>query len=100
MANLGNSPLVRFGIITDIHFSSKEKSAAARTTAADLRSCLDCWQRNKIDFLLQLGDLIKGSETHKHQEPYTTSSATTASPSPVRSLWHISVCKLPFIRLP
>ena len=68
MASPDQSHLVRFGIITDIHFSSESESAAAQVTAAELRACMNCWQRNDVDFLLQLGDLIKGSETHKQEE--------------------------------
>ncbi len=68
MAGSDNSPLVRFGIITDIHFSSDSEPAAAQANAAELRAALDCWKHNDVDFLLQLGDLIKGSDTYKNEE--------------------------------
>jgi 3',5'-cyclic AMP phosphodiesterase CpdA len=68
MASPDQSHFVRFGIITDIHFSSESEAAAARVTAAELRGCINCWQRNDVDFLLQLGDLIKGSDAHKDEE--------------------------------
>ena len=68
MVHSVNSHLVRFGIITDIHFSSDSEPAAAQATAAELQARLDYWQHNDVDFLLQLGDLIKGSENHKHEE--------------------------------
>jgi manganese-dependent ADP-ribose/CDP-alcohol diphosphatase len=68
-----NSPLVRFGIITDIHFSTENKTAAA-ATAAELRTCIECWQGHHVDFLLQLGDLINGSDTHKREELQQVSS--------------------------
>jgi manganese-dependent ADP-ribose/CDP-alcohol diphosphatase len=68
MTSAQKSHLVRFGVITDIHFSSDSEPAAAQATAAELRTALDCWQHNDVDFLLQLGDLIKGSDAHKHKE--------------------------------
>ncbi|MEI6756215.1 MAG: metallophosphoesterase [Chlorobium sp.] len=69
MPHSGNSNIVRFGIITDIHFSTKQNGAAtAKETAAALRSCLDCWRQSEVDFVVQLGDLIKGSDHHKEEE--------------------------------
>lgn len=84
MLRSANNQTLRFGLITDIHFSSEEESAAAMITAADLRSCLECWQRNKIDFLLQLGDLIKGSERYKHEEFHQIDSLLKAYPGIIR----------------
>ena len=68
MASSCNHTLVRFGIITDIHFSTENEPAAAAKTAADLSACLDYLQRHDIDFLLQLGDQIKGSDCYKNEE--------------------------------
>ncbi len=68
MSNSQNTSILRIGIITDIHFSTTTEPAAAMTTAADLRSCLENCSNNRVDFLLQLGDLIKGSEEHNQDE--------------------------------
>jgi len=68
MANPDNGHPVRFGIITDIHFSTGNETAAAHLAAADLRNCIEGWKRKKIGLLLQLGDLIQGSEAHKQEE--------------------------------
>ena len=65
MVSSDNHKLLRFGIITDIHFSTENEPAAATKTAADLCACVDCWQRNDVDFLMQFGDQIKGSSSHK-----------------------------------
>jgi manganese-dependent ADP-ribose/CDP-alcohol diphosphatase len=62
MAKEKESHFIRFGIITDIHFASN--SAAA----SELRNCMDWWKRKKVDFLLQLGDLIQGSDRQKEEE--------------------------------
>ena len=84
MASSGKSHPLRFGIITDIHFLSENEAAAAQATAAELQNCLNCWQRNNVDFLLQLGDLIKGSDTHKHDEFRQISSILKSFPGPIR----------------
>ncbi len=68
MAGSANSNPLRFGIITDIHFSAESETAAAEATAAELRACMECWKGHNVDFLLQLGDLIKGSDAFKHEE--------------------------------
>jgi calcineurin-like phosphoesterase family protein len=64
MVSPDNHTLLRFGIITDIHFSVESADAAA----VELRSCLDYWKRHDVDVLLQLGDLVKGSKMHKEDE--------------------------------
>jgi len=84
MVHSVNSHLVRFGIITDIHFSADSEPAAAMATAAELRACMACWKRNHVDFLLQLGDLIKGSEPHKHEEFRQISSILKPFPGAIR----------------
>ncbi len=60
----GNNPLLRIGLITDIHCSAESWPAAS----AELRLCLDCWRDNDVDVVMQLGDLIQGSEMHKGDE--------------------------------
>ncbi len=68
MPHSDSSHPLRFGVITDIHFSTENETAAAEATAAELLACMKCWQKHHVDFLLQLGDLIKGSDTFKHEE--------------------------------
>ena len=84
MASSCNHTLVRFGIITDIHFSTENEPAAAVKTAADLGACLDCWQRHEVDFLLQLGDQIMGSDRHKEEEFRQVSSMLNTFPGTIR----------------
>jgi manganese-dependent ADP-ribose/CDP-alcohol diphosphatase len=57
-------PLLRFGIITDIHFSL-EKSVAAKE---ELRRCLDAWHRRDVDLLLQLGDVVNGEKSAEGED--------------------------------
>ena len=58
---------IRFGLVTDIHLPAASEPAAA-LAAAGLRECLSTITRQKVDFLLQLGDLIKGSDAGKQEE--------------------------------
>ena len=86
MASSGKSHPLRFGIITDIHFSAENEPAAAAKTAADLSACLECWQRNKVDFLMQLGDQIMGSDRHKEEEFRQVSSILNTFPG---TIYHV-----------
>ena len=86
MASSCNHTLIRFGIITDIHFSTENEPAAAAKTAADLSACLECWQRNKVDFLMQLGDQIMGSDRHKEEEFRQVSSILNTFPG---TIYHV-----------
>lgn len=74
MSSSQNTPVLRFGIITDIHFSTTTEPAAAIKTAADLSAWLKLCNTNNVDFLLQLGDLIKGSDEHNREELRQVSS--------------------------
>ena len=74
MSSSQNTPVLRSGIITDIHFSTTTEPAAAIKTAADLSAWLKLCNTNNVDFLLQLGDLIKGSDEHNREELRQVSS--------------------------
>ncbi len=84
MPHSGSNHPLRFGIITDIHFSTESETAAAESTAAELRACMECWQRHDVDFLLQLGDLIKGSDACKHEEFRQVQSLFKPFTAPIR----------------
>ncbi len=64
MATSRNKALFRFGIVTDIHFSLEGASLAAE----ELCLSLDGWHRDNVDVLMQLGDLVNGSEAHQEDE--------------------------------
>jgi manganese-dependent ADP-ribose/CDP-alcohol diphosphatase len=68
MSTSDNISTIKFGIITDIHFSTTSETAVAITTAADVRGWLENCKKHNVDFLFQLGDLIKGSEEHNQEE--------------------------------
>ncbi|ABB24874.1 metallophosphoesterase [Pelodictyon luteolum] len=58
---------LRFGIVTDVHFQTEDPRAAHRDEA-DLRHCLEDLGRRGARFLVQLGDLIKGTPEHAPEE--------------------------------
>lgn len=84
MANPDNGHPVRFGIITDIHFSTGNETAAAHLAAADLRNCIEGWKKKEVNLLLQLGDLIQGSEAHKQEEFLQVHSILKTFPGAIR----------------
>ncbi len=84
MAKPDNSYPLRFGIITDIHFSTENEAAAADLAAAELRNCIEGWKRKEVNFLLQLGDLIQGSKAHKQKEFLQVHSILKTFPGTIR----------------
>jgi calcineurin-like phosphoesterase family protein len=73
MPGAGNDQVIRFGVVTDIHFSTESEpaeneSAAVPHAAADLRGWIENCIKNQVDFLLQLGDIIKGTAEHHEAE--------------------------------
>ncbi|NTV17462.1 MAG: metallophosphoesterase [Chlorobiaceae bacterium] len=84
MSRSDNDQMVRFGIITDIHFLSESEAASTMETSADLLSCMHCWQRNNVDFLLQLGDLINGTDAHKNEELAEVLAVLNTFPGTIR----------------
>ena len=79
-----NNHTVRFAVITDIHLSATSDSAAALATAAELRACLRGFRQKRVDFLLQLGDLIKGSDAEKHEELRQATTLLQEFPGTIR----------------
>ena len=51
-----NSHNLRFGIVTDIHYSPETE--AGNETEAGLERCIKQWTRGGTEFVIQLGDLI------------------------------------------
>jgi len=59
---------MRIGLISDIHFREKENTGTEAGAAADLRSCFGDFGDSRVDFMLQLGDIINGSEAGADDE--------------------------------
>ena len=99
MPRSANSNPLRFGIITDIHFSTERETAAADATAAEIGTCMEFWQRHNVDFLLQLGDLINGTDDHKYEELRQISSILQQFPVTIRHVIGNHCLALPRLEL-
>lgn len=55
-----DTPLVHFGIITDIQYADKDTrgSRLYRNSLSKLDSCIDAFNRENLDFTINLGDLV------------------------------------------
>lgn len=63
-------PLVRFGVVTDCHYAD-EKPRGSRYYAESLyklRECVDLMNEQKVDFIVELGDLKDQSREPDEQE--------------------------------
>ncbi|NTV07935.1 MAG: metallophosphoesterase [Chlorobium limicola] len=59
---------MRIGLITDIHFPVDDDSGIGLGTATDILAGMAFFCSNRVDFVLQLGDLIKGTDSRAHEE--------------------------------
>ena len=59
---------MRIGLISDIHFRENGDPGTEAGAVADLRSCFGDFAKNRVDFMLQLGDIINGSEAAADHE--------------------------------
>jgi manganese-dependent ADP-ribose/CDP-alcohol diphosphatase len=59
---------MRIGLITDIHYTENAETGADFRTAPDLLASIKFFQNRHVDFVLQLGDLIKGSNGRANEE--------------------------------
>jgi predicted phosphodiesterase len=65
VALAGNRPVVRFGIVTDVHYADTETREARpyRESLAKLAECVEVMNRRSMDFLIELGDFKDQDET-------------------------------------
>ena len=59
IAAVNNSaPLLRFGMLSDIHYADREAAAPRyyRQSLSKVKECVDLMNREKVDFLIELGD--------------------------------------------
>lgn len=54
------APALRIGLVTDIHYAEKDAAGTRhyREGTAKLREAVDCFNRRRLDFVVELGDLI------------------------------------------
>lgn len=58
-------PLVRVGLLTDLHYANKDPSGTRqyRDTLAKLAGAGEFFAKNDIDFIVELGDLIDAADS-------------------------------------
>lgn len=51
-------PLIRFGMLSDIHYADREATAPRyyRQSPGKVKECIDLMNREKVDFVIELGD--------------------------------------------
>lgn len=74
---------LKFGIITDIHFGNGDPSAETN----GMQCCFDFWQKNNVDFTVQLGDLIDGKGPEAEQNLARAVAALQNYPG---TLYHVT----------
>lgn len=52
------SPLIRFGMLSDVHYADREAAAPRyyRQSPGKVKECIDLMNREKVDFVIELGD--------------------------------------------
>ena len=67
-----NKPLVRFGLMTDLHHADREPAGSRyyRETFAKLDIAIEQYTRDRIDFVVELGDFIDAADTVEGERGY------------------------------
>jgi predicted phosphodiesterase len=57
-ANSGNKSLLRFGMLSDIHYADRDPAGTRfyRQSIAKMKECIDRMNQEKLDFVIELGD--------------------------------------------
>lgn len=57
-ARKNTNPVLRFGIVSDVHYAERDPSMNRyyRQSADKLKECIDLMNRQKVDFVIELGD--------------------------------------------
>ncbi|MCW5963202.1 MAG: metallophosphoesterase [Bryobacterales bacterium] len=61
----GEIPLTRLGIVTDVHYADKQTAGTReyRGSFAKLTEAIEQWDRQQVDAVIELGDLVDASPT-------------------------------------
>ncbi len=75
--------LLRFGIITDIHYGNGDRAVEKK----DLHGCFEFWENNGSAFAVQLGDLIDGKGPEAEENLESATAVLREYPGP---LYHVA----------
>lgn len=73
-AEAEDRPAVRFGLITDLHYADKPPAGTRyyRETPAKLAEAAGRFRQDRLDFIVELGDLIDAADTVAEELSYLT----------------------------
>jgi alkaline phosphatase len=73
-ANPAKKPLVRAGLVTDIHYGDKDAAGNRyyRESLAKMRECVDRFNEAGADLALELGDYIDAADTVEEESEFLT----------------------------
>jgi predicted phosphodiesterase len=76
-------PLIRFGMLSDIHYADREAAAPRyyRQSLSKVKECVDLMNREKVDFLIELGDF-------KDQDAVPNETNTLKYLSDIENVFH------------
>ncbi|MGE5448371.1 MAG: metallophosphoesterase [Bacteroidales bacterium] len=77
------SPLIRFGMLSDIHYAGREAAPPRyyRQSLEKVKECIDLMNREKVDFVIELGDF-------KDQDPVPNEANTLKYLSDIENVFH------------
>lgn len=66
----GGSPMIRFGIVSDIHYAEKKPSGMRhyKQSLAKLTECVKTMNKEGVDFLIELEDFKDQSDPADEQQ--------------------------------
>ncbi|PWW82498.1 metallophosphoesterase [Prosthecochloris marina] len=74
---------LKFGVITDIHYGNGDRLKEKN----DLHTCFDFWRKNRVAFVVQLGDLIDGKGPEAVENLVGATAVLREYPGP---LYHVA----------
>lgn len=68
----GNGSMVKIGIVTDLHFADKATAGTRhyRESRAKLQEAVELFKEQKVDFVVELGDIVDAAPTVEIEQGY------------------------------
>jgi alkaline phosphatase len=68
----GAKPILRIGLLTDLHYADKPRAGTRyyRETPTKLKAAVEQFQRDQVDFVVELGDLVDAAASVEDEQGY------------------------------
>lgn len=78
-----SEPLIRFGMLSDVHYADREPAAPRyyRQSLSKVKECVDLMNQQKVDFIIELGDF-------KDQDPVSNEANTLKYLTEIEKVFH------------